>query len=41
MIALPASALSPDSVFVEDVALAYHVVAVATRQCAESLRDER
>lgn len=37
---LPAEAAFPDSVFVEDVALAFDEVAIATRPGAESRRDE-
>ena len=37
---LPAEAAWPDSVFVEDVALAFDELAVATRPGAESRRDE-
>ena len=37
---LPADAAYPDSVFVEDVALAFDEVAIATRPGAESRRDE-
>lgn len=40
VIALPADAAFPDSVFVEDVALAFDEVAIATRPGAESRRDE-
>ncbi len=40
VIRLPAEAQFPDSVFVEDVALAFDEVAVATRPGAESRRDE-
>ena len=40
VIALPAEAAFPDSVFVEDVALAFDEVAVATRPGIESRRDE-
>ena len=40
VIRLPAAAAFPDSVFVEDVALAFDEVAVATRPGAESRRDE-
>lgn len=37
---LPAEAAYPDSVFVEDVALAFDEVAIATRPGADSRRDE-
>ena len=40
VIRLPAEPSLPDSVFVEDVALAFDEVAVATRPGAESRRDE-
>ncbi len=40
VITLPAEAAFPDSVFVEDVALAFDEVAIATRPGAESRRDE-
>lgn len=40
VIRLPAEARFPDSVFVEDVALAFDEVAIATRPGAESRRDE-
>ena len=40
VIRLPAEPALPDSVFVEDVALAFDEVAVATRPGAESRRDE-
>ncbi|MEF9979617.1 MAG: dimethylargininase [Thermomonas sp.] len=40
VIELPAEAGFPDSVFVEDVALAFDEVAIATRPGAESRRDE-
>lgn len=40
VIRLPAEAAFPDSVFVEDVALAFDEVAVATRPGVESRRDE-
>ena len=40
VIRLPAEPALPDSVFVEDVALAFDDVAVATRPGAESRRDE-
>ena len=40
VIRLPAEAAFPDSVFVEDVALVFDEVAIATRPGAESRRDE-
>jgi dimethylargininase len=40
VIALPALAAFPDSVFVEDVALAFDEVAIATRPGATTRRDE-
>ncbi len=40
VIRLPAEAAFPDSVFVEDVALAFDEIAIATRPGAESRRDE-
>ena len=40
VLALPAQPGFPDSVFVEDVALAFDEVAIATRPGAESRRDE-
>ena len=40
IVELPAEAACPDSVFVEDVALAFDEVAIATRPGAESRRDE-
>ena len=40
VICLPAESAFPDSVFVEDVALAFDEVAVATRPGAESRREE-
>ncbi len=40
VIALPAEAAFPDSVFVEDVALAFDEIAIATRPGAISRRDE-
>jgi len=40
VIRLPAEAAFPDSVFVEDVALAFDELAIATRPGAESRREE-